>query len=200
MSINHCEGCKNCCVKMGLFLPQTEYLQHFGECEGVSARQVGKIFVVSSQEGQGCPYLGNEGCGIYTERPIDCRIYPYIMSHVIERGETVKIVFHTRSDCPNRDSLYRVVPESQVRDLIVSFGKKIYGESKTIVAHKEGGALSQLLNRCEARTFRSVNKYASILSNAIRTRLASRLCFTTSFVSTWWIELDLELFELLLTF
>jgi Fe-S-cluster containining protein len=160
MSGNPCEGCTvSCCLKMGLFLPKAEFSQHFQRHEeSLVIRQIGKIFVVSPKEGQVCPYLDNGGCRIYHERPIDCRVYPYIMSHIIEKRNKVKIVFHTRSDCPKKSTLYRLMPESEARALIIAFGKKIYGESKTIIAHRESGMLSQFCNRFEARLSRSLNK------------------------------------------
>lgn len=170
MSGNPCEGCRvNCCLKMGLFLPNDELSQHF-QCyeDKLVIRQSGRFFVVLPKKGHVCPYLVNGGCKVYHERPIDCQVYPYVMSHVIEKRNKVKIVFHTRSDCPQKSKLYQLMPETEAMALIIAFGKKIYGESKTIIAHREGGIFSQFRNRIEAGFFWRLNRMTIRLHKMIK--------------------------------
>ncbi len=80
---------------------------------------------------------------------MDCRIFPYIMTRVIEKRNKVKIVFHTRTDCPQKDRIYALMPEADARALAKEFGKKIFGEDKTGIVEREKGLLSQLRIRIE---------------------------------------------------
>jgi len=157
---NPCKGCtRNCCIPMGLFLSEDEYLNHFQQySDGLLFRRSQKIIVATPKEGLACPHLEHGGCRIYHERPIDCRVYPYVLIHMIERLRKVKIVFHTRTDCPQKDRLYQIMPESEARALLMALGKKVYGEEKSIIVCREGGIASRVRNRIEAAIFRRLNK------------------------------------------
>jgi Fe-S-cluster containining protein len=112
-------------------------------------RQSNKVVVVSSEEGGACPHWGKGGCRIYQDRPIDCRVYPYIMTRVIEKRNKVKIVFHARTDCPQKDRMYALMSETDASALVREFGKKLYGKDKTIIVQCEKGLVSRLRNRIE---------------------------------------------------
>ena len=157
---NPCKGCAvNCCIKMGLLLSTDEFNRHFiSHAEDLIVRRSNNIFVLLPKEGHACPHFENGGCGIYHERPIDCQVYPYVIRHVIEKRKKVKIVFHTRSDCPQKSILYALVKEAQARALIVKFGKQLYGANKPIVVHREDSIVSQWLNRFDAAIYRRWNR------------------------------------------
>ena len=61
----------------------------------------------------------------------------------------VKIVFHTRTDCPQKDKLYALMPEAAARALAMEFGKKIFGEEKAVIVEREKGLFSKLRIRIE---------------------------------------------------
>jgi len=131
-------------------LSQSEFDRLFkSRAEGLVVRQANNVVIVSSANGGACPYWGKGGCRIYQERPIDCRIFPYVLTRVIEKKNKVKIIFHTRTDCPQKDILYALMPEADARALAMAFGKEIFGEGKTIVVEREKGRLSQLRIRIE---------------------------------------------------
>jgi Fe-S-cluster containining protein len=160
---NPCKECTlnhDCCRRFsGLMLTRDEYERHFrNTTEGLVVKKANGFFVVSSRTEGECPYWGNGGCLIYPDRPIDCRLYPYVIRHLIEKKRKVHMVFHDRSACPQRDSVYALMPESEIRALVKAFGRKVYGESKTIIVHREKGVLSRLRYRIEAALSRHWNK------------------------------------------
>jgi len=152
---NPCLACstgQHCCSRLsGLVLSADEFKTLFkGHREELSIRQSNRVVIVSSKEGNACPHWGPDGCRIYLRRPIDCRVFPYITALVIEKRTKVKIVFHSRSNCPLKDQLYRNMPEADIRQLLTELGKSVCGSTKSIVVQRERGFISRLQNRVEA--------------------------------------------------
>jgi Fe-S-cluster containining protein len=158
---NPCIACTfTCCTlggSCGLMLTKDEFEKHFkSHAEGLLVRVSKKIVIVSSKEGRVCPHLENGGCRIYQDRPIDCRLYPYQMRPVHEKRKKAKIEFNTRSDCPQKKSLFLLMPEAEVRALVMAFGKKVYGENKKIIVQQyEKKLVSRLRNLIETVIGRS---------------------------------------------
>lgn len=161
VSDNPCIACtdNSCCTlkgSCGLMLTKKEFEKHFKTyAEDLIIRPSDEFIIISSKEGRVCPYLGDSGCRIYQDRPIDCRLYPYVMRHFFVKGDKVKIVFHSRSGCPQKNSLLLLTPEIEARRLITSFGKEVYGEDKTIIVQRQKGPVSRLQNRIEELIWRS---------------------------------------------
>jgi Fe-S-cluster containining protein len=152
--VNPCAACttnQHCCSRLsGLILSQKEFDALFkGHAEGLTVRQVNKVVIVSAKYGGACPHWANEGCRIYQDRPMDCRIFPYVLTRVIEKRNKVKIIFHTRTDCPQKDILYALLSEAAAKALVMEFGEKIFGEAKAIIVERENGLFSQLRIRIE---------------------------------------------------
>lgn len=165
---NPCSGCAvNCCIKMGLMLSPAEFSRHFKRHEkNLVVRRSNNVFVLTPKAGHVCPHFDEAGCRIYLERPLDCQVYPYVIRHVIEKKKNVKIVFHTRSDCPQKHRLYALITEAEARELIVKFGKQLYGAKKSVDVHREDTVAAQLLNRCEAALYRRWNKLRKRLARS----------------------------------
>ncbi len=151
---NPCAACitnRGCCTLKGwcgLMLTKDEFELHFKEySNGLSVRLTNDYVVISTKEGLACPHLTGSGCRIYQDRPIDCRLFPYVMRFVSANAKKVKIAFHTRSDCPQKNTL--LIPEAAARALVREFGEKVFGGDKTIVVVREKGLLSRLRIRIE---------------------------------------------------
>ena len=160
---NPCLACstdQHCCSRVsGLMLSEDEFRKHFAShLQELTVRRSRKVVYVSSKSGGSCPHWGVDGCRIYPERPIDCRVFPYIPTHVIEKGKQVKIVYHGRSDCPQKGRLFLLMPEAEVKALLMAFGRKMYGETRTIVVQHEQGIVSRVCNRIEAAIYRRMNR------------------------------------------
>ena len=147
-----CSTNQHCCSKLsGLFLAQQEFDQHFKKHETkLDVVWSNKFAVVTVKQRGPCPHWGPDGCRIYQERPIDCRVFPYVTMHVIETGNKVKITFHSRSDCPIREKLYRLIPEAEIRSLLTALGKKAYGDTRKIIVRHEDEINARLRNRIRA--------------------------------------------------
>jgi Fe-S-cluster containining protein len=149
---NPCLACntnQHCCSELsGLFLAEQEYNQHFKKHEAIlDVVWSNKFAAVSRKAGGPCPHWGKDGCRIYPDRPIDCRVFPYVTTQAIVKRNHVRITFHSRSDCPIRDRLYLQIPETEVRSLLVALGKKAYGETKRIIVCHEDEIAAKLRNR-----------------------------------------------------
>ena len=156
---NPCLACstgQHCCSRLsGLVLSADEFRTLFKRRQdGLSIKQSNKVFIVSSKNGTACPHWGPDGCRIYLQRPIDCRVFPYVTAQIIEKRSAVKIVFHSRSDCPLKDPLYLNMPETEIRQLLMELGKSMYGSTKSIVVQHERGFFSRLQHRIEAAVSR----------------------------------------------
>jgi Fe-S-cluster containining protein len=155
VSDNPCAACstnRGCCTLKGwcgLMLTQDEFERHFKSyADELFIRLSDNYIVISTKEGRVCPHLQADGsCRIYQNRAIDCRLFPYVMRFVSVNAKKVKLAFHTRSDCPKKTPL--LIPEAEARALVTEFGKKVFGEDKTIVVVREKGLLSRLLIRIE---------------------------------------------------
>jgi hypothetical protein len=139
----------------GLLLGEEEFDRHFApHRDRLSVHRSGRAFVVSAKSGDSCPHWGAGGCRIYRERPIDCRVFPYVLFRIIDRGKSVRIVFHDRSDCPHKDQLFLQIPEGEVTALLLAFGKMLYDDGRAIVVVRETGIFSRLRTRVEAAVWR----------------------------------------------
>ena len=117
-------------------LTKAEYAKHFsGHLETLILRKSGNFVVISSKDGFVCPHLTSQGCGIYLERPIDCRLFPYTMSNIFEKRKNISIVFHSRADCSQIKSL--LGPEDEARRLIMEFARSVFGSARPIGIHYE---------------------------------------------------------------
>jgi Fe-S-cluster containining protein len=160
---NPCLACstdQHCCSRLsGLVLSADEFRRFFeGHRNKLSIRQSDKVIIVSAADGKACPHWGTNGCRIYGQRPIDCRVFPYVTTHIIEKRSRIKIVFHSRSDCPLKEKLILNMPEADIRNLLIEFGKSVYGSTRPIVVQHERGFVSRLLNRLEAAISRRLHR------------------------------------------
>ena len=154
---NPCHACavnRECCTlkgACGLMLTNAEYERHFRRHEAdLTIRQTNGFYIISSREGRVCPHLDNNGCRIYRDRPIDCRLYPYIIRRFIRRGNRVKVAFHSKSGCPEKKMLIHSMSAATAKSLAVDFGKEVFGDGTKVVAQMERGLISRLCLRLEA--------------------------------------------------
>ncbi len=159
---NPCEVCtinQDCCTRLsGLMLTKDEFERHFKKNrEELAIKPLNGFFVVSSKKSGMCPHWENGSCQIYSDRPIDCRLYPYAIRHLIKNKQRVKIVFHAESICLQKNRLYVLMPELEARELVLAFGKTVFGESTAVIVQREKGTFSQLRNRIEAALYRRLN-------------------------------------------
>lgn len=148
---NPCLTCPDTCCALkghdGLRLSKEEFDAHFKNREqDLNVRVEDKITIISSKEGLLCPNLGDKGCRVYLERPIDCRLYPYQMLPVYETGRIVKFLLYMESACVEGKTFS--IPEAEARALVHEFGKKVYGDKMIIVQVYRNEFLAKLGNKC----------------------------------------------------
>ncbi len=160
---NPCDACatnRGCCTLKGwcgLMLTKEEFDRNFKDhADGLFVRLTDNYVVISTKEGLTCPHLKDSGCRIYRERPVDCRLFPYVMRFVSRTAEKVKIAYHTRSDCPQKNAV--LIPEAEARALIMEFGEKVFGKDKTMIIVREKGLLSRIRLRIETTINRRSSK------------------------------------------
>lgn len=141
-SSNPCGNCSThygCCSLKGicgLMLTKEEFEKHFkGHTEKLVIRSSRNFVIISSRDGFACPHLGVSGCSIYHDRPIDCRLFPYMMNHVFENRWRVRIVFHDKSDCPQKEQLLQ--PTDEAKALAREFAQSVFGKDRPITVHFE---------------------------------------------------------------
>ena len=133
MSDNPCLKCtinQGCCSDLkGLRLSPQEYARHFAHHgDALSVRQDGPHYQVTSKAGP-CPNWQGQ-CTVYETRPMECRLFPVTISNVATLGDTVVVVAHDRTACPQSSAL-RPSAET-VETLIAGFVRESYGEHRTL--------------------------------------------------------------------
>jgi len=149
---NPCLTCPDICCSLkgecGLRLSKHEFEALFRDRESdLHVREEDGIVIISTREGFVCPNLGEKGCLVYGDRPIDCRLYPYQMVPVYETREKVKIMLHLKPECvAERTFAY---PEAEAKDLVEKFGRAAYGGKTVIVRVFEDKLMPKIVNKLE---------------------------------------------------
>lgn len=93
-----CSNCSNnCCRRFyAVLLPEEE--GEFSESSFEIPTPLGCVRAIGSRDGKPCPYLDEAGrCGIYRNRPLDCRLWPVMLYYDFKTGERV---VYLDLDCP----------------------------------------------------------------------------------------------------
>jgi Fe-S-cluster containining protein len=151
---NPCISCstnQHCCTQLSeLMLTKEEFYGKFHAIEeNLLVKQSNNSFIISPKGGKACPHWEKGGCGIYYDRPIDCRLYPYMIIQIVEKRNKVYITYTSKSLCPLKERLQILMPKTDACKLVVEFGKKNFGEEKTIISLYEDGLVSSIRNRIE---------------------------------------------------
>ena len=137
---NPCFSCcieQECCRKLRfLRLTKSEYLQHFAQHQGtITVQNYDETYIVSSKEGQACPNWSSNKCTTYTDRPVECRIFPYTLGKVHKKNNHVVITYHERTRCPQKKDL--LMSEKETKKLILSFAHEAFGNKYTVKVKRE---------------------------------------------------------------
>jgi Fe-S-cluster containining protein len=164
---NPCMSCdveQRCCKTLhDLRLSVAEFEKHFRRhADRLSVLKYSNTFLVSPQNQLPCPYLGENGCRIYDERPIDCRLFPYVLVNIENKRDKIRVTFHKDSDCPHREDLF--VPLDEAKELMTRLAREVYGEEKPVqIEELDGGAAraraARLLDRVISRISRVLRAY-----------------------------------------
>jgi len=145
---------------MGLKLSRQEFEKHFRKySDRLSIIKYNKMFIVYPRNNQPCPYFDKNGCKIYKDRPIDCRLYPYDLHQLVEKGGEIEIIFYDQTDCPHKESLF--MPAYEAKDLMKTLAQEVYGQDKPINIQFEPG-------KKPPRVFGFLNPVIAWLSKIIR--------------------------------
>ena len=155
---NPCQTCpaeQQCCEVLGLKLSKREFEKHFKKhSDKLSVIKYNKMFIVYPRKNLPCPYWDErKGCGIYQERPIDCRLYPYDLHQIIEKNGVIEIEFYDQTDCPHKEKLF--MPVDKAKELMKSLARDVFGEDKPIKIefisgkkpHRQFGFLNPIIAR-----------------------------------------------------
>ncbi len=101
----NCAGCPAPCCRDVLYLTPQEFERLRKKNSTLKFSQIGDIFILSP-----CPFLVDNRCKIYTDRPLACIRYPLNVQY---RQNSVLLVLHFK--CPQ-------VPKPSAGDLILTAG------------------------------------------------------------------------------
>ena len=133
--INPCQTCatnQECCKVMGLKLSKREFERDFKKhSERLSVIKYNEMFIVYPRNKLPCPYWEEKkGCGIYKNRPVDCRLYPYDLHQIVEKNGKIEISFYDQTDCPHKEDLF--IPVDEAKELMKTLAHDVFGKGKPI--------------------------------------------------------------------
>lgn len=88
------------------------------------------MFIVYPRENFPCPYWDKNGCSIYKNRPIDCRLFPYELNRMVEKRGVIEVELYDQTDCPQRESLF--MPIDEAYELVKALARDVFGQGKPI--------------------------------------------------------------------
>jgi len=146
---NLCDTCsteQHCCTRLtDLKLTRDEYEAQFKKFEeNLSVIQSDGVYTVTPRKGTACPHWDRGGCTIYPNRPIDCRLFPYIMTRIDKDKDALKITVIRSSLCPHVDVVCGLMSETETRALVTEFWRKVAGDETRIIVKRESGPVSHL--------------------------------------------------------
>lgn len=138
---NPCFSCnieQECCRKLRfLRLTETEYLRHFAQYqETIAVQNCDETYLVSSKAGEACPNWSQNKCAVYTDRPVECRIFPYTLGRINKKHNHVIITYHERTHCPQKKQL--LMSDKATRKMILSFAHEAFGNDCDVEVKREG--------------------------------------------------------------
>jgi Fe-S-cluster containining protein len=160
---NPCLRCavdQKCCKVPGLKLSKREFENLFQKHSSrLSVIKYNKIVILYPKDDLPCPYWKEDGCNIYQDRPIDCRLFPYELNQMVEKRGKIEVVVYDQTDCPQKESLF--IPFDKAKELIETLAQDVYGQGKPIEIHYEPG-------KKPPRAFGIFNPLVARLSKIIR--------------------------------
>jgi Fe-S-cluster containining protein len=137
---NPCFSCsigQACCSKLlSLKLTQSEYQLVFaGHEESLAVQRKGHFYIVSSKKLDSCPHWNNSRCSVYSNRPIECRLFPYTIGVIHDKGKRVYLSYHSRVNCPEKKAL--LMPKSQAEQMVRSFAHSAFGDDCSVEVEHE---------------------------------------------------------------
>ncbi len=177
---NPCVTCsigQDCCKNLsGLMLTESEYEQHFARHrETMLVEKKGPMYEVSVKDGKPCPYW-NDGCEIYTDRPMDCRLFPYCIDSINHDHGRLLLTVNSQTPCPQKSKL--LLPEGEVVAMVSSFARGVFGNDSVVEVEVEHETLLTRLKRrvkdLIARTFSSATRPAYRLWRFFRWKIPAQ--------------------------
>ena len=129
---NKCSIKQDCCRNLsGLRLSEIEYGQHFAKhSANFVVIQDGRLVMVSAKDGYSCPYWTGDQCGIYADRPMECRLFPYSLGKIVHISNRVNLSFHSRTQCPNKEAL--LMSKAEANKILLSFSRRAFSDTDKI--------------------------------------------------------------------
>lgn len=114
-----CQACGNCCRIMRPMLKQPDIFRLASHLS-ISQDEFREQYLFKDEDGDltfretPCPYLSDNSCSVYQNRPNDCRSYPHL--HKKEIVFRLMGVVHNYSVCPIVFNVYEQLKDELQRD------------------------------------------------------------------------------------
>jgi Fe-S-cluster containining protein len=163
--IDYCSRCTtSCCAPLiGLKVTREEFASAFaGKEDKLTVHDQGGFLEVWAGGDGACPNFIDRKCAIYDSRPAECRLYPYSIDSVEERGSAARAYVHAGTEsCPFKEPL--LPPEGEVRRLMLRFLAAAYpGKRHEVVVERDPNfkvmRLRRLRNRIRRSAVRAVRR------------------------------------------
>jgi Fe-S-cluster containining protein len=117
-----CAGCSLCCRNSSVFVLSHE-VDKLAELN-VPMYLAGSVHFIKHNEDGCCPnWVEGCGCGIYADRPLACRVFPF---YVIDNGKTQRKWVHFQF-CPDGNGIVEKKCGKPGMDVLRSIAEKIEG-------------------------------------------------------------------------
>jgi len=139
---NPCLACninQDCCTNLvGLRLTKAEYdlcfVDHV-ETGKVEVAREGPIYIINPDEKQKCPNWKGEGCSVYEDRPLECRLFPHTLYVKEQTPEKVEVRFHAVHSCPLVGELR--MKEDMAEEMVNDFCNQAFESNAHVIVKPE---------------------------------------------------------------
>ncbi len=86
-------------MKRALKMDSSEFLEKYALVMQSKGKGIPAVFLRMDDAGSNCPFVSEQGCGVYAQRPWSCRMYPLGMAEPKDRAQAAqKFYFVVKED------------------------------------------------------------------------------------------------------
>ena len=124
-------------MKQALKLDSSEFLDTYGLVMQSKEKGIPVVFLNMEGEGRNCPFVSEQGCGIYAHRPWSCRMYPLGLAEPKDRAQAdQRFYFVVREDiCQGHSAAREITVREWLADQHIEMFEAMENSFRNLMAN-----------------------------------------------------------------